>query len=388
MNITPINNHYTAFRQNTNVNKNNTNNFSSKESHINKLAFLTTLGLIGATTLLMFDRTSKTRLEKLLVSNKNEEKAFLHDNASFEIQSLKDNKNIKSIDELSGLSELKNFAKKLKILQNNKAVMQEHNAQEFSSILLWGVPGTGKTSAAMGIAKKLDADFVKLDKDIFDSSFVSEGPRQLSKYLDIIKNHANKNPDKKIVIFMDEIDGTISVDNGYNNRHSEDLINVMKNSITKLQQECKNVIFIGATNKDPNGIKSDNASVKLNNAILSRFNYQFELKLPEKDEILDYWTKLIKTESGKEKFNSKQNEKISKTFEELGMSYRDIKNISNKLNIEDAVEFCQKGSYNSKKNLIKILKNDEKIGYDHINKKNMDKKKKEQIIKKLENDFY
>ena len=44
------------------------------------------------------------------------------------------------------------------------------------------------------------------------------------------------------------------------------------------------------------------------------------------------------------------------------MSYRDIKNISNKLNIDDAVEFCKKGSYNSKKNLIDVLKNDEKIG--------------------------
>lgn len=386
MKITPINNLYNTFKQSTESNKNATNN-TQKKSNTNNIAFLTTLGLIGATTLLMLDRTSKTRLEKLLVTNKKEEKAFLHDNASFEIKSLKDNKNIKSIDELSGLNNLKEFSKKLEILQNNKAVMQEHNAQEFSSILLWGVPGTGKTSAAMGIAKKIDADFVKLDKEHFDSCFISEGPRRLSNSLEFIKNRAIQNPDKKIVIFMDEIDGTISIDNGYNNRHSEDLVNVMKNSITKMQQECKNIIFIGATNKDPSGIKSDNTSVKLNNAILSRFNYQFELKLPKKDAIQDCWTKLIKTESGKEKFNSKQNDKISKTFEELGMSYRDIKNISNKLNIEDAVEFCQKGSYNSKKNLIKVLKNDEKIGYDHINKKNMDKKKKEQIIKNLENNL-
>ena len=66
------------------------------------------------------------------------------------------------------------------------------------------------------------------------------------------------------------------------------------------------------------------------------------------------------------------------------MSYRDIKNISNKMNIEDAVEYCRNGSYNSKKNLIKVLREDEKIGYNSVKKQSMEQKKKECIIKELE----
>ena len=270
------------------------------------------------------------------------------------------------------------------ILLKNKDVIKEHKIESSSSILLWGLPGTGKTTVAKSIAKKLDADFVILNKEFFDSCFVGEGPQKLSSHFETIKNYSKNNPNKKVVVFMDEIDGTISIDNGNNARHSDDLVNVMKRYLTDLQTECNNVIFIGATNKDPSGFKSDNKAVKLNNAILSRFNYQFEIGLPEKSAIKDAWSKLVKTQSGKEKFTEKENELISETFHKLGMSYRDIKNISNKLNIDDAVEFCKKRSYNSKANLIQALKDDEKVGYDHIKKVNMDTKIKDKLISDLE----
>lgn len=204
------------------------------------------------------------------------------------------------------------------------------------------MPGTGKTTAAKGIAKKLDADFIQIDKELFDSEFVSVSTRQLTMLVDQIEQHAKNNPKKQIVVFMDEIDSTISIDMGKAAKQDDVLINTLKQGIVDLQQECKNVIFIGATNKDPNGLKSDNTAVRLNTAILSRFNYQFELDLPQPKDIKEAWNKLIKTQSGKEKFTDKQNEIIAQKFHKLGMSYREIKNISNKLNIEDAVEFCKK----------------------------------------------
>lgn len=249
------------------------------------------------------------------------------------------------------------------------------------------MPGTGKTTAAKGIAKKLDADFIQIDKELFDSEFVSVSTRQLTMLVDQIEQHAKNNPKKQIVVFMDEIDSTISINMGKEAKQDDVLINTLKQGIVDLQQECKNVIFIGATNKDPNGLKSDNTAVRLNTAILSRFNYQFELDLPQPKDIKEAWNKLIKIQSGKEKFTDKQNEIIAQKFHKLGMSYREIKNISNKLNIEDAVEFCKKGSYNSKNNLINVLKNDEKIGYNHITKTEMDNNKKLQIIKELEKEL-
>lgn len=349
------------------------------------------MGFSALMAISMMDRTSKTRLQKFFaeeVEGKNKTKEMnLHKTIEIEIKSFKDDTTIESIDNLVGLNKIKDFVNKYQTLLSNKKTAQEHNIEPISSILFWGVPGTGKTTAAKGIAKKLDADFIQIDKELFDSEFVSVSTRQLTMLVDQIEQHAKNNPKKQIVVFMDEIDGTMSIDKGNNSKHSEDLVNTLKKAMTYLQQECENVIFIGATNKDPNGLKSDNTAVRLNTAILSRFNYQFELDLPQPKDIKEAWNKLIKTQSGKEKFTDKQNEIIAQKFHKLGMSYRDIKNISNKLNIDDAVEFCKKGSYNSKKNLIDVLKNDEKIGYNHITKTNMDNNKKLQIIKELEKEL-
>lgn len=349
------------------------------------------MGFSALMAISMLDRTSKTRLQKFFaeeVEGKNKTKEMnLHKTIEIEIKSFKDDTTIESIDNLVGLNKIKDFVNKYQTLLSNKKTAREHNIEPISSILFWGVPGTGKTTAAKGIAKKLDADFIQIDKELFDSEFVSVSTRQLTMLVDQIEQHAKNNPKKQIVVFMDEIDGTMSIDKGNNSKHSEDLVNTLKKAMTYLQQECENVIFIGATNKDPNGLKSDNTAVRLNTAILSRFNYQFELDLPQPKDIKEAWNKLIKTQSGKEKFTDKQNEIIAQKFHKLGMSYRDIKNISNKLNIDDAVEFCKKGSYNSKKNLIDVLKNDEKIGYNHITKTNMDNNKKRQIIKELEKEL-
>lgn len=306
------------------------------------------MGFSALIAISMLDRTSKTRLQKFFaeeVEGKNKTKEMnLHKTIEIEIKSFKDDTTIESIDNLVGLNKIKDFVNKYQTLLSNKKTAREHNIEPISSILFWGVPGTGKTTAAKGIAKKLDADFIQIDKELFDSEFVSVSTRQLTMLVDQIEQHAKNNPKKQIVVFMDEIDGTMSIDKGNNSKHSEDLVNTLKKAMTYLQQECENVIFIGATNKDPNGLKSDNTAVRLNTAILSRFNYQFELDLPQPKDIKEAWNKLIKTQSGKEKFTDKQNEIIAQKFHKLGMSYRDIKNISNKLNIDDAVEFCKKAA--------------------------------------------
>lgn len=382
MKVLPINSTFTFCNNSKSVIE--TNNQINQKSTKEKVALAAVLGLISLNTLVMLDRTSKTRIEKLLIKEEKVSKSFKNNFTELSFDNLKNNNSVLSLDDISGLDKLKDLINKMDILFKNEDVIKEHKIESPYSILLWGLPGTGKTTAAKGIAKKLDADLVTLNKEFFDSCLVGEGPQKLSSYFETIKDYSKNNPNKKVVVFMDEIDGTISIDNGNNARHSDDLVNVMKRYLTDLQTECDNIIFIGATNKDPSGFKSDNKTVKLNNAILSRFNYQFEIDLPEQSAIKDAWSKLVKTQSGKEKFTEKENELISETFHELGMSYRDIKNISNKLNIDDAVEFCKKRSYNSKANLIQALKDDEKVGYDHIEKVNMDTKIKDKIISDLE----
>ena len=96
------------------------------------------------------------------------------------------------------------------------------------------MPGTGKTTAAKGIAKKLDADFIQIDKELFDSEFVSVSTRQLTMLVDQIEQHAKNNPKKQIVVFMDEIDSTISIDMGKEAKQDDVLINTLKQGIVDL----------------------------------------------------------------------------------------------------------------------------------------------------------
>ena len=184
----------------------------------------------------MMDRTSKTRLQKFFaeeVEGKNKTKEMnLHKTIEIEIKSFKDDTTIESIDNLVGLNKIKDFVNKYQTLLSNKKTAREHNIEPISSILFLGVPGTGKTTAAKGIAKKLDADFIQIDKELFDSEFVSVSTRQLTMLVDQIEQHAKNNPKKQIVVFMDEIDGTMSIDKGNNSKHSEDLVNTFKKAMT------------------------------------------------------------------------------------------------------------------------------------------------------------
>lgn len=368
-----------------NINNKTTTNYD-KNHNTNKIISYIALGTAIGTGLLMLYRTNKTRILDIIAKDKkNDINKFNLGRFEIEIKNFKDNNKIKSIDELSGVDKAKKFVEQYQLLKQNPEIMKEHNIEEFSSLLFWGVPGTGKTVSAMGIAKKLDADYIQLDKEFFDSMFVSEGSKTLAELINQIEQHANQNPKKQVVVFMDEIDGTIAVDKSLNSKHSEDLLNTLKRGITYLQEKCDNILFIGATNKDPNGLKSDNTTVRLNSALLDRFKYLIEFDLPKSDAINESWTKLINTKSGKEKFTKEQNNFISDKFYELKISFRDLNNIADKLNRADAVEYCKTGSYNSKKNLIKILRSDEKVGYDSVKQEHLPKDKIEKTINDIEN---
>lgn len=359
---------------------------SNKKENEIKYKKLAILGasLSVASLVICMTRTSKSRFESIYIKTMTpNNKKWVKDDLRISIENLKNDKNVLSLDELSGLENIKNFINDQILLLKNSEVQNEHKVKNFNSLLLWGVPGTGKTSVAKGIAKKLDADFIMLDKEAFDSEFVSAGPRNLAILMEQIEVHAKNNPSKSIVVFMDEIDGTMPVDISRQAKHSDDLVNTLKRGITNLQENCQNIIFIGATNKDPNGLKSDNITIRLNPAVLSRFKYQIEFGLPHKNAINDAWTKLVKTAGGKDKFTDSQNEAIAEKFYELKMSFRDLNNIADKLNRQDAIEYCKKGSYNSKENLINVLLSDEKIGYDPIKKETIQREKIITIVNEL-----
>ena len=108
------------------------------------------------------------------------------------------------LSELTGIQNVKdrfNLIKNLllhpDLVQNNRAASKADKSIG-NSILLWGTHGTGKTTAAKGIAKELGADYFELEKTFFDSEYQSVGARNLRKVFQSIDAHAEKNTEKPI----------------------------------------------------------------------------------------------------------------------------------------------------------------------------------------------
>lgn len=109
------------------------------------------------------------------------------------------------------------------------------------SCLLWGPPGTGKTSIAELAAKKSSREFIKIQA--FNS-----GVKDLREII----QRAEKIPDS-ILLFVDEV-------HNFNKSQQDILLNAVEKGI---------ITFIGATTENP--------AISVNRALLSR-SIKFELK--------------------------------------------------------------------------------------------------------------
>ena len=149
-----------------------------------------------------------------------------------------------------------------------------------SSLILWGPPGSGKTTLAMIIASEVSADFYSI-------SAVTSGKADLLKIIENAKE--NYRYHKKTIIFIDEI-------HRWNKAQQDVLLPHVESGI---------LILIGATTENP--------SFEVNSALLSRSKV-FVLKSLEKDSLNVIIDKALKDE---EKGLGKYKKTITKDAKEL-----------------------------------------------------------------------
>ena len=87
MKVLPINQNLTFCKNSKNVPA--ANNQANKKSTKEKVAFATVLGLLGVNTLVMLDRTSRTRIEKLLIKEEKVSKSFKNNFTELSFDNLK-----------------------------------------------------------------------------------------------------------------------------------------------------------------------------------------------------------------------------------------------------------------------------------------------------------
>ncbi len=162
-----------------------------------------------------------------------------------------------------GMEEAKSLVK-LNIIEplKNPEEASKYGLTLGGGLLLYGLPGTGKTYFAKAIAGELDMPFYEMRPSEILSKWVGESPQKMQAFFD----EARSNP--MSIIFIDEIDELLSP---RENAHqvTQQVTNVLLREFTETE---KNPFFlIGATNYPD----------RLDDAALSRFKSNcLEVELP------------------------------------------------------------------------------------------------------------
>ena len=123
------------------------------------------------------------------------------------------------------------------LLGPNGLVRQMVESGHLSNLILWGPPGSGKTTIARALANTTDMEFVPM-------SAVFAGTADIKKVMEAAK--MNREIGRGTLLFIDEI-------HRFNKTQQDTLLPYLENGT---------VVFVGATTENP--------SFELNNALLSR----------------------------------------------------------------------------------------------------------------------
>ncbi len=139
------------------------------------------------------------------------------------------------------------------IIGKGKVLRRAIKADRLQSLIFYGPPGTGKTSIAQIIAKRTEAEFIRLNA-------VTSGVKDIREVIKKAENNRNMY-NKKTILFIDEI-------HRFNKSQQDALLPSVEEGI---------VIMVGATTENP--------YFEVNSPLLSRSRV-FRLKPLEKENIL------------------------------------------------------------------------------------------------------
>jgi len=140
------------------------------------------------------------------------------------------------------------------------------NREPWRAILLYGVPGTGKTFIAKALAAECKSTFFAISSSDLVSKYQGESERLVKALFEMAR------AEERAVVFIDEIDSLCSArGSGDESESSKRIKTEFLVQMQGVDKNNKGVLILGATNFPEN----------IDPAIRRRFEKRIEITLPE-----------------------------------------------------------------------------------------------------------
>jgi cell division protease FtsH len=221
-----------------------------------------------------------------------------------------------SMDDIIGYEDIKEEIQHLVEMLKNMHLYAEYGIEDFFNIMFSGVQGTGKTTMAVQIAKKLDVPILVATGNI-ETGIVGGGAKVIRSIYAKAKEIAMSNQYRTCIVFIDEAQNLLMKRGQSKDKWVDDTPNELLTHLegVKTIHNVK-IITIVASN-------FDESNMQLDEAMGARFKKKIHFRLPNEDEREELLTHFLKRVEKKEPIINV--ERLAKTFS--GISPRTIETI-------------------------------------------------------------
>ncbi|XGI83459.1 AAA family ATPase [Halorutilales archaeon Cl-col2-1] len=172
-----------------------------------------------------------------------------------------------SLDDIVLTDEQQGEVKKVMKAIEYRNYLRQVGLSEIGKLLFVGPPGTGKTSTAKALSKRLDLPFVEVKLSMITSQYLGETAKNVDKVFELAKRLS------PCILFIDEFDSIAKTRESEEHAALKRAVNTLLKSIDDISLVQDSVLLIGATNHPK----------LLDHAAWRRFDEILEFPAPDDD---------------------------------------------------------------------------------------------------------
>jgi len=194
-----------------------------------------------------------------------------------------------SMDDIIGYEDIKEEIQHLVDMLKNMHLYSKYGIEEFFNIMFSGVQGTGKTTMAVQIAKKLDVPILVATGNI-ETGIVGGGAKVIRSIYAKAKEIAMNNEHRTCIVFIDEAQNLLMKRGQSKDKWVDDTPNELLTHLEGVKTIYNvKIITIVASN-------FDESNMQLDEAMGARFKKKIHFRLPngeEREELLAHFLKRV-----------------------------------------------------------------------------------------------